>query len=188
MEKFSFIDEFITLALMASALGLDAFSVGLGMGIMNLRLRQIIKVGLVIGIFHVVMPLLGMLIGYAVSDTFGRIAVIIGGTLILGIGFQMMYTTLFSKEKNKFSPSGIGLFLFAFSVSVDSFSVGIGLGMFGARTWLTILLFGVISTIMTWAGLILGRKVEQQFGKFGELLGGTFLLFFGLKLLFFSSQ
>jgi manganese efflux pump family protein len=181
------IEEMITLTIMGSALGLDAFSVGLGMGVIQLKFRQILNIGFVIGLFHVIMPLLGMIIGYELSDKFGRISVLLGGVLLLGIGFHMIYSTLFGKEENKFSPNGIGLLLFAFSVSVDSFSVGISLGTFGAKTWLTILLFGIISTILTWAGLLLGRRVEQELGKFGELLGGSVLLLFGLKLLFFST-
>lgn len=178
------INEMITLTIMGSALGLDAFSVGLGMGVIQLKLKQIINIGIVIGLFHVIMPLSGMTIGYELSDNFGKVAVLIGGVLLLGIAFHMIFSTLFGKEENKFSPTGVGLLLFAFSVSVDSFSVGISLGTFGAKTWLTIILFGVISTILTWAGLLLGRRVEKELGKFGELLGGSFLLIFGLKLLF----
>lgn len=186
MHSSSLIEEMITLTIMGSALGLDAFSVGLGMGVIQLRLKQIMNIGFVIGLFHIIMPLSGMLIGYELSDKFGRVSVILGGVLLVAIGFHMIYSTLFGKEENKFSPNGIGLFLFAFSVSVDSFSVGISLGTFGAKTGLTIFLFGVISTILTWAGLLLGRRVEQELGKFGELLGGSFLLLFGLKLLFFT--
>ena len=182
----SLIDEMITLSIMGSALGLDAFSVGLGMGVIQLKFKQIINIGIVIGLFHVIMPLLGMIIGYELSENLGRFAVLLGGFLLMGIGFHMIYSTLFGKEENKYSPTGVGLLLFAFSVSVDSFSVGISLGTFGAKTWLTILLFGIISTILTWAGLLLGRRVEQELGKFGELLGGSFLLIFGIKLLFFS--
>ena len=50
--------ELLTLSIMAFALGMDAFSVGLGMGMIQLRFRQILYIGLVIGIFHMFMPLL----------------------------------------------------------------------------------------------------------------------------------
>ena len=49
--------ELLTLSIMAFALGMDAFSVGLGMGMIQLRFRQILYIGLVIGIFHMFMPL-----------------------------------------------------------------------------------------------------------------------------------
>lgn len=57
------IGELITLFMMAFALGMDAFSVGLGMGLIKLRLRQIFYIGLTIGLFHIWMPLAGMWIG-----------------------------------------------------------------------------------------------------------------------------
>jgi len=101
------IEEMITLTIMGSALGLDAFSVGLGMGVIQLKYRQILNIGLVIGLFHVIMPLSGMMIGYELSDKFGRLSVILGGVLLLGIGFHMIFSTLFGKEENKFSPTGI---------------------------------------------------------------------------------
>ncbi len=73
------IGEILTLALMAFALGMDAFSVGLGMGMYKLRLRQIAKIGITIGLFHVWMPLLGMIAGRFLSNTFGAIAGYVGG-------------------------------------------------------------------------------------------------------------
>ena len=54
---YGMIGEIVTLLLMAFALGMDAFSVGLGMGMFKLRLRQIFKIGITIGLFHVWMPL-----------------------------------------------------------------------------------------------------------------------------------
>ncbi|GAA3318803.1 hypothetical protein GCM10020331_023080 [Ectobacillus funiculus] len=57
------IGELMTLIIMAFALGLDAFSISLGMGMISMRLRQMFYIGIVIGIFHVIMPLLGMAIG-----------------------------------------------------------------------------------------------------------------------------
>ncbi|KHF28283.1 manganese efflux pump MntP [Anoxybacillus sp. BCO1] len=45
------IGEMITLAMMAFALGMDAFSVSLGMGLLRLRLKQIAYIGLTVGFF-----------------------------------------------------------------------------------------------------------------------------------------
>lgn len=69
-------------------------------------------------------------------------------------------------------------------MSLDSFSVGLSLGIYGARTLLTILLFGFVSMILTWTGLMLGRHFQQWLGAYSEALGGSILFVFGLKLLF----
>jgi manganese efflux pump family protein len=176
--------ELLTLILMAFALGMDAFSVGLGMGMFNLRLRQIFKIGITIGIFHVWMPLLGMIAGKFLSNQFGTIATYIGGGLLLVLGVQMIWSSFKKEDSSVITPVGFGLIVFAFSVSLDSFSVGLTLGIYQAKTVLVLICFGVAATLLTWMGLLIGRKVQHWLGGYSELLGGSILLAFGLKLLF----
>lgn len=178
------IGEILTLALMAFALGMDAFSVGLGMGMYKLRLRQIAKIGITIGLFHVWMPLLGMIAGRFLSNTFGAIAGYVGGGLLLLLGVQMIWSSFRDEEDSLFTPVGIGLLIFALSVSLDSFSVGLSLGIYGAKTFLVLVFFGAGATVLTWAGLLTGRKVQSWIGSYSEALGGAILLAFGVKLLF----
>ena len=85
------LNEIITLMLMAFALGMDAFSVGLGMGMLRIGLRQIVKIGLTIGLFHIWMPLLGIITGRLLSEQFGTIATYIGGCLLIILGIQMIW-------------------------------------------------------------------------------------------------
>lgn len=177
------IGEVITLAIMALALGMDAFSLGLGMGMIRLRLKQVFYIGITIGVFHVIMPLLGMVLGRFISTHFSGIATFIGGALLLILGLQMVFASFKSSQSTLVTPVGFGLILFALSVSLDSFSVGLSLGIFGARTAVAIFLFGFFSMILTWAGLLLGRKVQTWLGSYGEALGGSILFAFGLKLL-----
>ncbi|KQL51114.1 hypothetical protein AN964_19100 [Heyndrickxia shackletonii] len=177
------IAEVFTLMLMAFALGMDAFSVGIGLGMFQLRYKQIFYIGLTIGFFHVWMPLIGMLAGHFLSDTFGTITKYIGGILIIVLGIQMILSSFKKEERNLIKPEGWGLIIFAFSVSLDSFSVGLSLGIFGARAAAVVLCFGIAATILTWAGLIIGRKAQGLLGTYSEVLGGSILFAFGIKLL-----
>lgn len=176
--------EVVTLILMAFALGMDAFSVGLGMGMFRLTLRQIFKIGIMIGIFHVWMPLVGMIAGRFLSEQFGAIASYLGGGLLILLGIQMVRSSFKEEEESLIAPVGKGLLFFAFGVSLDSFSAGLTLGIYGAKTILVLVCFGAIATILTWAGLLLGRRVQGWLGQYSEALGGGILLAFGLKLLF----
>jgi manganese efflux pump family protein len=177
------IGEIVTLVIMALALGMDAFSVGLGMGMYNLRLRQIFKIGITIGLFHVWMPLVGMLAGKYLSAKFGTFASYIGGLLLIILGLQMIWSSLKKGEEKVMTPIGFGLIVFALSVSLDSFSLGLTLGIYGAKIIMVILCFGIVATLQTWVGLLLGRKVQGWIGPYSEALGGTILLAFGFKLL-----
>ncbi len=180
------IEELITLLIMATALGMDAFSIALGMGMLGLRLRQIFHIGITVGIFHIVMPLFGMIFGKMLSSYFGDFAIILGGALLLLIGAQMVYSSFKSADDTNewMKPVGFGLLLFSISVSLDSFSAGLSLGMLGAKTIIAIFSFGMMSMILSWTGLLMGSKLQQYIGTYGECLGGLILIGFGMKLIF----
>jgi len=178
------ISEMISLLLLAGALGMDAFSVSLGLGMQKMRLKRIAIIGLIIGIFHVVMPYIGILLGQVISGRFGEWAELLGGLLLLGIGAQMFFSAFREQEETLFQPMGFGLVLFAFTVSIDSFSAGLSLGLSEAKTLFVIGSFGFMSMLLTWSGLLLGRKVRGFFGKYSELLGGSILAGFGLFSMF----
>ncbi|WP_343796692.1 manganese efflux pump MntP family protein [Bacillus carboniphilus] len=168
---------------MAFALGMDAFSIGLGMGMIKLRLKQIVLIGLTVGLFHVWMPLLGMMAGRYLSDTFGQVASYAGGLLLIILGLQMFWASFQAEESSPIRPVGMGLMVFALSVSLDSFSVGLTLGIYGAKTIVAVICFGLAATLLTWIGLLLGRKVQGLLGQYSEALGGSILFVFGIKLL-----
>lgn len=132
-----FIGELITLSIMAFALGMDAFSVGLGMGMVKLRRKQIFYIGFIIGLFHVIMPLGGMAAGNMLSGLLGVLAVYIGGSLLFVLGVQMLMASFKQSEERFMSPTGPGLLLFAIGVSLDSFSVGLSLGIYGSDAFRT---------------------------------------------------
>lgn len=179
------ISQGLALSVMAIALGMDAFSVCVGMGMTVFRLRRAAWTGMWIGLFHMLMPLIGMILGQLLSTRFGEIAEMAGGLLLLLIGFQMILSLMRTKDtRNEFVyVSDASMLLFAFSVSIDSFSVGLSMGLFGAEMLAAILMFGCASMIMAWSGFYIGRKTGRYFGKYGEALGGIILFLFGLKIL-----
>ncbi|WP_047980888.1 manganese efflux pump MntP [Ornithinibacillus contaminans] len=178
------IGEFISTFAMAIAIGMDAFSVSLGIGMRRIRLKRIAIIGVVIGFFHMVMPFIGMMIGRMLSAQIGEWTTLAGGLLLFGIGAHMLFSAFHNEEGKMVQTTGWGLILFAFSVSLDSLSVGLSLGLSGVRTALTLLLFGLASMVLTWAGMLLGRKVHGVIGAFGEILGGSILSGFGLYIIF----
>ncbi|KEK25501.1 manganese efflux pump MntP [Bacillus gaemokensis] len=177
-------EQLVPLIIMAFALGMDAFSVSLGMGMVTLRMRQIFYIGVTIGVFHIIMPFLGMVLGRLLSEKFGQVATIAGAILLIGLGFYIMYSSILESEETRSTPVGISLLVFAFSVSIDSFSVGLSLGIYGAQMVLTIVLFGVVSMILAWSGLLIGRHAKRMLGTYGEVFGGIILVGFGICLLF----
>jgi len=177
--------EWFTIILMAFALGLDAFSLGIGIGLRGIRLLDVLKLSVIIGIFHIIMPLLGIFTGHYVGELLGAVAASVGGALLILLGVHMIYSSLRREKNESISYRSLwGMLLFAFSVSIDSFSVGVSLGIFASDLILTVLLFGVFGGMMSICGLLLGRRVGEWVGSCGEAFGGLILLTFGLRFLF----
>lgn len=176
------IGQILTVLLMAFALGMDAFSLGLGMGMRGLRLLHIMRLSIIIGMFHIIMPLLGMLAGNFLSSIIGHIATIAGGILLVLLGGHMVYSSLRGNDEPAFDTRTVwGTTLFALSVSVDSFSVGVSLGLFTTDWIFTIMSFGLMGGLMSVIGLLIGKRVRSWVGEYGEAFGGIILLAFGLK-------
>ncbi|WP_420799856.1 manganese efflux pump MntP family protein [Paenibacillus paridis] len=177
--------QFLTLFIIAVALGLDAFSLGLGIGLKGIRLRDILKLGVVIALFHVLMPLAGIYTGQYVGGLLGDVATTAAGILLVLLGGHMIYSSLRGEAVQSFDHKSLwGLLVLSLSVSIDSFSVGITLGMFSANLWMTILLFGILGGLMSVSGLLLGRKVSGNLGEYGEAIGGGILFVFGILFIF----
>lgn len=177
--------QVITLLIIAIALGFDAFSLGLGIGLKGIRILDIVKLGTVIGLFHIIMPVGGMLAGQLVSGLLGNVATTAAGILLMLLGAHMIYSSLWGEAVISFNHrSSWGFLVIAFSVSIDAFSVGVTLGMFALNIWVTILLFGFFGAVMSMLGLWLGRSVSSNLGEYGEACGGAILLIFGIIFIF----
>jgi putative Mn2+ efflux pump MntP len=176
--------EFITISLIGIALGMDAFSLGIGMGMGGIRLLTVLKVSIITGIFHVFMPLIGIVLGMFLTSLVGNVATYMGGSILILLGLHMMWNSFFSKEKSPLLKTTIwGLMLFSFSVSLDALSVGFSFGLFNVNVTMAVLVFGILGTLLSAAGLLLGRKVGNWLGEYSEVLGGLILFSFGLKFL-----
>ncbi|MFC5701552.1 manganese efflux pump MntP family protein [Cohnella faecalis] len=177
--------QLLTILVMAAALGMDAFSLGVGIGLRGVRIRDVLKLSAIIALFHVLMPLAGMATGQYVSGLLGGVATSVAGGLLLLLGGHMVYSSLKGEVVDTIDHRTIwGMLVFAFSVSIDSFSVGVSLGMFSAHRLLTVMMFGFFGGLMSVLGLMLGRKISRSLGGYGEAFGGVILFAFGLLFLF----
>lgn len=178
--------QFYTVFMIGLALGTDAFSLGIGMEMQGIRLRTIAKVSLTIGLFHVIMPMLGIVIGEFISAVVGNVATFIGGLILCFLGANMLWNAFFRGEEKEapiYKTKGIGLILFSLSVSLDALSVGLSFGLFKVNVVLALAVFGILGTFASLVGLLLGRQAGSRLGGFGEVLGGTIIMVFGLKFL-----
>lgn len=177
--------QVLMLVMIAIALGMDAFSAGLGIGIQQVTYKKVLSISLVIGFLHALMPLMGMVLGQFLCFFMKEITVMVGGAMLCLLGGNMLIGLLRrdSKGRRLRIDSAIAILILSVSVSLDSLSAGLSLGLFHADRWLAISLFGSIGAAMTCMGLLLGRSVGRWLGGYGEALGGIILVFLGSKFL-----
>jgi putative Mn2+ efflux pump MntP len=202
--------SFFGLLLIALALGTDAFSLSIGIGMRGVRNRQVLLLSVTVLLFHVFMPLIGVVLGQILGEMVGRYAAWIGAGVIILIGLKMIRQALLpqeqvlsfsqlgrgeraslskssncasnSKLKNS-SLEGWGLIILGLSVSLDALSAGLGLGALSVqRLQVTVGVIGIAAGLMTATGLIFGRYLGQWFGTRAELVGGLVLVAVGIKL------
>lgn len=169
----------ILVFMIAISLSMDAFSLAIAYGMINLRKKDIINLSIIVGIYHFFMPILGMLIGkYLVNFIhIGEDIIIL--IIFSIIGFNMIIE---SKKEQKFLKA-MGfweMILFGLAVSIDSFSVGISLNNLNVSFLTCSILFSLISFIFTYMGLKLGKKLNYMIGKTATLIGGIMLICLGV--------
>jgi len=178
------INVIISVWILAFALSMDAFSVSLSIGMQEIRLKKIAFIGLIIGLFHIGLPLIGITLGHYISENVTFITELTGGFILVIIGSHMFISALQNKSQGV-SIQGWKIWMVALLVSVDSFPVGLGIGFTTINPLLIVMTIGICSILFSWIGMIIGRKVHEKTGKYSEMLGGIILYLIGLSLIFY---
>lgn len=171
--------SFFIVLVIAVSLSMDAFSLSLAYGTLDLSKKNIQKLSIIVGIYHFVMPLIGLFVGNAILKFFPVAPNLIVTIVLCFIGLQMVIETFKNGEDMKIM-SLSELLLFGLAVSIDSFSVGIGLNAINNNFLLCSLLFSLSSFCFTYMGLVLGKKVNHLIGKASTFIGGIVLIIIGI--------
>lgn len=165
--------------LMAVSLSMDAFSLALAYGTLGMNNKDKLVLSLVVGIFHLIMPLLGIFAGELLLSLFKFNPDILVAIILSFIGIQMIISSF--KNEDEIKPLKFSeFFLFGLAVSVDSFSLGITLPNMGLSTVLAPTIFAIISCLFTFIGLFIGNKIEKLLGDVATVIGGAILTIIGL--------
>jgi len=177
----------LTIILLAVGLGVDAFSVAIGIGATNSKKSwaPVMRLSLAFGLFQFVMPLAGWLAGSTVVDmiqsfdhwiAFGLLA-LIGGKMIRE-GFEKE-----SDEEKADQTRGWPLLLLSIATSIDALAVGFSFSLLKTPILFPAAIIGVVCFLMTAVGMIFGKGLAKIFGKKVGILGGLVLIAIGVKIL-----
>lgn len=174
--------EIFILMIIAVTLSMDAFSLSLAYGTLGFNNIEIKVLSVIVGIYHFLMPLIGMNLGVFILKLIKIDPNIIVFVVFLIIGIQMIIESS-KKEKDISLLNFPQMILFGLAVSIDSFSIGIGLNGITNNYILSSIIFSSISCFFTFAGLKLGKYINDKIGKLSTIIGGIILMILGLLYL-----
>ena len=162
---------------------MDAFSLALIYGTQGINKKDKIILSLIVGIYHFVMPLIGLSIGIYITNKLIINANVLVGIILCLIAIEMIISS-FKDEEEKFLLTLPGYLIFGLSVSVDSLTTGIGLPAITENYFLTATIFSITSLIFTYLGLNLGNILNKKYGKVSTIIGGSILFSLGIIYIF----
>ena len=169
----------ILVILIGISLSMDAFSLSLAYGTLNIKNRNINLLTLIVGLYHFFMPLIGMFVGKKIVSLLPVESNTLVFIVLFLIGIEMIIES-FKEEKEIKSLNIFEMLLFGLAVSIDSFSLGFGLKSLYKSPYVSSFIFSVTSMIFTYLGLKLGKKINQKIGNFSTILGGITLIVIGI--------
>ncbi len=192
------LENLTTIIVIAIILGIDAFSLALGLGLNGVRRKFELKLIIVIIFLHIALPLLGLSLGMVAGNFLGIWAARFGALILFFIGLNFIYQgyketkpetysfkagqSVLETVENASDEGWKTLFLLAFSVSVDALTVGFSLGTFMMPIIITVVIIGIVAGFMTLLGFIGGRLFSRAAGSYAQMFGGLILLILAIKL------
>ena len=174
------------LFLLAFGLAMDAFAVSIckGLSLRKVELKHCATAGIYFGGFQAIMPLIGYMLGIKFQHLIQNIDHWIAFILLLIIGVNMIREAFGDEEESYNDSFSFSTMLpMAIATSIDALAVGITLAFLNANILQAVLLIGIITFIMSAAGVKIGAKFGVKYKSKAEILGGIALIVIGTKIL-----
>ena len=173
------------LFLIACGLSMDAFAVSVckGRSVRKASLSQSLVTGLWFGGFQAGMPLIGYLLGVSFSSLITNVDHWIAFLLLAIIGGNMIRESFPPEETCDGSFSVKTMLPLAVATSIDALAVGITFAFLQVSIVPAVSFIGVITFLLSAAGLKIGNVFGSRWRSKAEFLGGLVLILMGAKIL-----
>ena len=168
------------------ALAMDATAVSIGKGLSLDRVRptHAINAGVWFGGFQALMPIIGYFLGHSFAGVVTSVDHWIAFALLVLIGGNMLREAIWGDDEQQdgdFAPRK--MFVMAVATSIDALAVGITMAFLDVNIWIAATVIGVITFVLSAAGVVLGCRFGNYLGSKAGILGGIILICLGIKIL-----
>jgi len=182
---------FPALLLLALGLAMDAMAVAgaRGLAAKRVHLREALLVALLFGGFQAGMPALGYALGAAFAARIMGFGHWVTFVVLGGIGAKMLYEALKTENEDKDDKEPVVsdvfglkvLVLLAVATSIDALAAGVALAVTTMSILTACLVIGVVTALLSFAGVHLGHRFGTRLGKRLEVIGGLVLVGLAVK-------
>ena len=171
--------------IIAIALGIDAFSVALSLGVHYCLPVQVFRISAHFGFFQFFMPFIGFFLGNNMVHYIRKYDHWVAFGILFLVGLNMLKES-FSKDEEKVEcdrTSGWILIGLSIATSIDALAVGLSFGIAGSDILLPCIIIGVVAALMSMVGMYIGNRCSAIFGKRMETVGAIVLILLSIKML-----
>jgi manganese efflux pump family protein len=178
--------DFSAIVLIAIGLAMDSVAVSVSCGLILHKFKRgnALRIGLFMGLFQAMMPLIGWLGGIAFKDVVEAWDHWIALIILSFLGGKMIIGELTKKDDYKcFDPTnyktltGLGL-----ATSIDALAVGITFAMIDIHIAPAMAIIGFVSFFLSYLAVYLGCKFRNVIKFPFEIVGGAILILIGVKI------
>jgi len=180
--------EFLSIFFIALGLAADCFAVAIGgsISMKTLSFLQVFRTSLAFGIFQGLMPVLGWLAGRTVVELIAGYDHWVAFILLALVGTRMIWESFRSRDGNSKSTDmtrGFLLLTLSLATSIDALAVGLTFAFIKINIVVASLTIGVVASVVTAIGFLLGRKAGHLIGRRVEAIGGIILIGIAIRIL-----
>ena len=170
----------------AVGLAMDAFAVSIaaGLALRTVTSREVFRIGWHFGLFQFMMPIVGWSLGSRVSHHIAAYDHWLAfGLLGLVGGKMLMEAWRGDRQAVRSNPTkGWILVLLSVATSIDALAVGLSLAFLSIPILLPSIVIGIVAACFSTAGIALAGKLFRTWGRRAEVLGGSVLIFIGIRI------
>lgn len=169
--------------------GLNNFAVALMLGALGQRSRRW-RIAGVFAVFEFTVPLIGLLVGAALAESFADAGSLVGAALLVILGALAVRSATHAVPRDREERDRVarqitawrGLVALAAGLTIDNLVVGFSLGLGEAEPLLVAATIAVFATCFTLIGLEIGARARRDFERGARVGSGLLLIGLGVAV------
>lgn len=179
--------DLLTPAVIGIGLSMDCFAVSLAIGTTTKTwmIYAAAIIAIFFGVFQAGMTVVGWLAGSSVIGLISSYDHWIAFILLAIVGGKMIWEGVRGGEEEAHIEvvQLVPVVVLSLATSVDALAVGVSFGVLQTAVLTPAIIIGIVCFVISFAGVMLGERLEDILGNKMEIIGGLILILIGINIL-----